>query len=309
MDYYYGLLIFICCWIPGSGAPPAPINVTMDSFNFRNTLRWSRPADLTGDVTYTVQYRMDVSSTTYHYKTICITREQRCEASSITYRSYVRVSSQQNGTESDWVTLLFDPNIQTIIGPPEVSVSSRSGYLDVSFVGPFVGFDKGSLKEKYGEFIYKVLYWKESEPAHVLVVNTSQNTEILHGLETWTVYCVKVQAYVSDYDKAGEFSSVICEKTTEDGRIPSWKIAVLFIGSMALAAIFILLLIFLTYKAYKMIRYIFFPSYSLPQHLKEYLSRPFYSTPFLHPQPTEEFGESCEQLTSISIESEEQDAA
>ncbi|KAG9470155.1 hypothetical protein GDO78_018738 [Eleutherodactylus coqui] len=58
MDHYYGLIIFICCWIPGFGKIPAPINVTMDSFNFINTLRWNRPADLEGDVTYTVQYKM-----------------------------------------------------------------------------------------------------------------------------------------------------------------------------------------------------------------------------------------------------------
>ncbi|XP_075707084.1 interleukin-10 receptor subunit beta-like [Rhinoderma darwinii] len=307
MDYYYGLIIFICFWNPGFGNLPGPINVTMESINFRNILRWNRPTDLEGDVTYTVQYKMDVRSSKTDYKTICVTQELQCIASVISYNSYVRVNAKLQLNISDWVTIYFDPYSHTIIEAPEVKVSSRSGYLDVSINGPFVGSNDVSVKEKYGELIYRVAYWKESDPANELVVSTTQNTEILHDLDTWTMYCVKVQAYVSYNDKAGEFSPVICKKTTNDDRTPSWKIALLFLGSMVLAVVFILIVIVLIIKAYKMTRYIFFPSYSFPQHLKEYLNKPFYNTSYLSPQPTEECGESCEQLTFVSEETEEKD--
>lgn len=309
MDYTYRIITFICCWFSGFGKLPDPINVTMESFNFRNTLRWNRPADLKEMVTYIVQYKIDVSSNKVDYKTICVTYEEQCNTSVITYKSFVRVKAQLNPNESEWVTIHFDPYIQTIIGAPKLEVSSRSGYLDVSFNGPFVEPDEGSLKEKYGELIYRVSYWKESDPAHVLTVNTTQQMEILHDLETWTMYCVKVQAYVPEFDKAGEFSPLICKETTDDGRTPSWKIAVLFLGSMALSAVLILLLTFFIREAYKTTRYIFFPSYTFPQHLKEFLSKPFYNAPYLPPQPTEECGESCEQLTFVSEEAEEKEAA
>ncbi|XP_073440696.1 interleukin-10 receptor subunit beta-like [Dendrobates tinctorius] len=319
MDYHYGLLIFICCWFPGFGKLPVPTNVTMESVNFRNILRWNRPAELGGNVTYSVQYKMDFSSERDNYKYICgRTHKQQCDSSIITYKSYVRVRAELISKESDWVTIHFDPYNQTIIGAPKTKVSSRAEYLDVSFDGPFVNTEEyfigqpnivRSIKERYGELIYRVFYWKESDPAHVLYITTEDNTEILHDLETWTIYCVKVQAYVPEYNKAGEFSPVMCQQTTEDDKTPAWKIALLFLGSMVLSAVFCLLLTYTIMKAYEITRYIFFPPYSLPEHLKEYLSKPLYSAPHLPTLPTEECGESCAQLTFISEETHEMDAA
>ncbi|KAG8538208.1 hypothetical protein GDO81_023103 [Engystomops pustulosus] len=109
MDYHYGLIILLCFWVPGFGKIPAPINVTMDSFNFRNILRWVQPDDLRGDVIYTVQSKIDTNSTTADYKTICVTHELQCDSSVITTKSYVRVKAQQNFTESEWTTIHFDP--------------------------------------------------------------------------------------------------------------------------------------------------------------------------------------------------------
>ncbi|KAG8537792.1 hypothetical protein GDO81_023837 [Engystomops pustulosus] len=88
---------------------PAPINVMMDSFNFKNILRWNRPANLRGDVIYTVEYKMDTISATTNFKTICVTREQQCDSSAITYKSYVRVKAQLNSSQSEWTTIHFDP--------------------------------------------------------------------------------------------------------------------------------------------------------------------------------------------------------
>ncbi|CAN2387593.1 hypothetical protein PRIEUP_LOCUS11912 [Pristimantis euphronides] len=308
MDCYYGMVLFLCCWISGFGKIPAPTNVTMDSVNFRNLLRWNQSAGLEGDVIYTVQYKLDVESNRVDYQTVCITREQQCDSSVIEYKSYVRVNAQLHANESEWVTIHFDPYNQTIIGPPKLRVSSRSGYLDISIKGPVSGVDEQTLKDKYGDFVYKVEYWKESDPANVLLIKPKLSTDILHDLETWTVYCVKVQAYMPEYDKSGDFSPVICEQTTEEV-IPSWKIAVLFLGAIVLAAVFSLLLTFIASKAYKSIQYVFFPPCSFPEHLKEYLSKPFYNPPHLSPQPTEECGESCEQLTFVSEETEEKDAS
>ncbi|XP_069801956.1 interleukin-10 receptor subunit beta isoform X2 [Dendropsophus ebraccatus] len=281
----------------------------MISVNFVNHLHWKQPADLRGDVMYIVQYKMDVAANKDDYKTICVTHEQHCDSSSITYRSYVRVKTRIYPNDSDWVQIHFDPYEQTIIRAPNVTVSSRSGYLDVSFKGPLMGPERGSVKEKYGDAMYRVEYWKESDPAHVLYTSTSHSQYTLQNLETWTMYCVRVQAYAPEFEKGGEFSPVMCKETHDDGRTPSWKIAVLFLGSMVLAAVITLLLICLTVKGYQITRYIFFPSYSIPEHLKEYLSNPFSNAPYLPPQPPEECGESCEQLTFVSEMTEEKEEA
>ncbi|XP_075053286.1 interleukin-10 receptor subunit beta-like [Mixophyes fleayi] len=302
--YRYGIIIFVSVWISSFGKVPAPVNLTMYSVNFKNILQWNLSSDLGDDAIYRVHYKLDFNSKNNFYKEVCITNQLFCDLTMVTYASYVRVRAEVNDSVSDWAKIHFDPYQQTIIGPPEVTVSSRSGFLDVSLSGPKLESDGSSLKDKYGELLYIMAYWKELDPTHVITMKTSQNTDILNKLEKWTTYCLKVQAYIPEYNKTGRFSPVVCEKTTDDGRILSWKIAVLFLGAMVITIIATIGLTYAIFKAYKMTRYIFFPSYSFPQHLKEYLSKPFYSTPHLPTLPTEEYGESCEQLTFVSEENE-----
>ncbi|XP_063812529.1 interleukin-10 receptor subunit beta-like isoform X2 [Pseudophryne corroboree] len=274
----------------------------MDSVNFKNILRWNLSSGLGDDnVTYRVQYKQDVMNAKVTYTDVCFTSELYCDLTRVSYKSYLRVRMEVNDTAvSDWATIHFDPYTQTIIGPPEVKVSSRSGYLDVSIYGPSVESDGTLFMDKYYKFLYRIAYWKELEPAHVTVINTSQNIHILNKLDEWTTYCLKVQGYETEYDRAGQFSPVVCAKTTSDGRISTLKIVVVFVGALLITTAVTLVLSFVIFKVYRMIRYVFYPSFSFPQHLKEYLGKPFYSTPFLHTPPSEECGECSEQLTFVS---------
>ncbi|KAM5181016.1 interleukin-10 receptor subunit beta-like [Mantella aurantiaca] len=302
----YAVLVFLCLAVPGFGKLPEPTNVRMDSVNFKNILRWNPPPGFmeNADVRYTVEYQLDFSKRR-EFTAVCMTQHLECDLSYIIYRFYARLSATVGHNQSGWVTIYFDPYSETVIGPPEVLVSSRSGHLDISMSGPYRESDseKGSIKDKYGELIYRVLYWKEDDPSKLLDVNTSQSTETLTKLETWTSYCLTVQANIPENEKEGLFSPPICKKTTDDGRIPWWQIAGVFLAMMLFTMTAALGLFYFGFTAYR--KYLSFPSYSIPEHLKEYLSMPFNSTPNLPTQASEECGESCEQLTFVTEECEE----
>ncbi|CAI9607590.1 unnamed protein product, partial [Staurois parvus] len=159
----YTILVFLGLAIPGFGKLPKPTNVRMDSVNFKNILRWNPPPGFTEneDVVYTVQYKIDYSKQ-INYSDVCVTPYLVCDLTYITYTCYARVSAAVGGSQSDWTTIRFDPYNETVIGPPEVLVSSRSGHLDTVMSGPHLESDhkKESIKDKYGELLYRILYWK-----------------------------------------------------------------------------------------------------------------------------------------------------
>ncbi|XP_040194830.1 interleukin-10 receptor subunit beta-like [Rana temporaria] len=289
------------------GKLPEPTNVRMDSVNFKTILKWNPPPGFTEDedVLYIVQYKLDVMSKQLNYANVCITKDLKCDLSDIKYKFDVRLSAAVGDNKSEWMMIHFDPYNETVIGPPEVLVSSRSGHLDISMSGPFLESDSqnDTIKDAYGELFYRILYWKKEDPSHVLDVSTPQSEKTLTKLETWTNYCLKVQAYMPESEREGQFSPTVCEKTTSNGRIPWWQIAGVFLITMLLTMTTVLGLCYFGFTAYT--RWRSFPSYSIPEHMKEFLSNPFNNTPTLPSQSSEEYGESCEPLTFLSEENEE----
>ncbi|MEE6467995.1 hypothetical protein FKM82_008130 [Ascaphus truei] len=279
----------------------------MDSVNFKNMLLWSPPAARGGNGTYTYTAQYKLNTKRLPYNDMCNnTVLTHCDFSiEGNYGLLLRVRAQLHSGESDWVEIPFDPYVQTIIGPPEVKVTSRAGILDISFSGPIKESDNTPLNQIYGGGRYRVLYWKESTPSAVKTVDSLQNTEILTNLEEWTMYCTQVQLFIPDYNKSGQLSQVICERTTDDGKTLPWVIAVTFMLSMFVVFGIAIGIFYLALTIYKTTRYIFFPAYSLPQHLKEYLNKPFFSTPHFPTQSKEEEGEPCEPLTFVSEEKED----
>uniref|UniRef100_A0A8C5MDW4 Tissue factor n=1 Tax=Leptobrachium leishanense TaxID=445787 RepID=A0A8C5MDW4_9ANUR len=295
------LLSFI--FIPAFGILPKPRNVTVDSVNFRNILRWSMPGgDRNRPYTYRTQYKLNVSYSTF--RNICISDFPECDFSDVQYESVLRVRAEIGQEVSKWSKANFDPYTQTILTAPDVKVSPRGGTLDVTFTGPNKESDGSTLKGVYGGWHYRLLYWKESHPDDVKTIVTSQNYESLPDLDRWTTYCIKVQGYAFEYDNAGLFSPVVCESTSDTGKTPVWIIALAFILSMLLATVAFLALYHLGRYTYE--RYIFFPSYSFPQHLKEYLNKPFHGPSHVPPQTTEEPGDSYEALVFVTEENETQ---
>ncbi|NXA76782.1 I10R2 protein, partial [Thryothorus ludovicianus] len=195
------------------------------------------------------------------------------------------------------------------IGPPEVRLKSESGALHVDFWGPFAEHsqDRWPLRQYYGSWSYRILYWREGSRdtrlASASWVDTKHNSEILSQLEPWTVYCVQVQALVPEWNKTGELSRELCEQTTHNGVTPVWIIVTVLVGSMLVVATAVTLCFFCSFYLYRLTKHVFCPSYVFPQHLKEFLNKaPSAPQPF-PPLPQEQLL-VCDKLSVISQESQ-----
>ncbi|NXP07552.1 I10R2 protein, partial [Thinocorus orbignyianus] len=191
-----------------------------------------------------------------------------------------------------------------VIGPPDVEVKSESGSLHVDFIGPFAerDGDKWSLKQYYGSWNYRILYWKNDDKKKVHHIDTKHSSEILSQLEPWTLYCIQVQAVIHESNRTGDLSEQHCAQTTHNGVTPVWLIVTVFIGSMLVIVISVPACFFCSLNLYRLTKYVFFPSYIFPQHLKEFLSTPPSSLQSFPPHPQEEHL-FYDKLTVISEES------
>ncbi|NXL02474.1 I10R2 protein, partial [Mesembrinibis cayennensis] len=194
-----------------------------------------------------------------------------------------------------------------VIGPPDVKVKSESGSLHVDFKGPFAKqeHDEWPLKQYYGSWKYRILYWKKGSNTKVTHIDTKHNSEILSQLDPWTIYCIQVQAVIPEWNKTGELSRELCEQTTHNGVTPVWVIVTILIGSMLVVVIFIPVCFFSFLYLYRLTRHVFCPSYIFPQHLKEFLSKPPSGSQLFSPLPQEEHL-FYDKLTVISEESRNQ---
>ncbi|NXC55266.1 I10R2 protein, partial [Aleadryas rufinucha] len=196
-----------------------------------------------------------------------------------------------------------------LIGPPDVWLKSESGALHVDFSGPFAehGQDKWPLRQYYGSWNYRILYWKkgstDTELTSASQVDTKHSSEILSQLEPWTVYCVRVQAVIPEWNKTGELSRELCEQTTHNGVTPVWIIVTVLMGSMLVVVTAVTVCFFSSFYLYRLIKYVFCPSYVFPQHLKEFLSKPPSAPQPFPPLPQEELL-VYDKLTVISEESQ-----
>ncbi|KAG6932734.1 interleukin 10 receptor subunit beta [Chelydra serpentina] len=289
-------------WSSAFGIVPEPKNVRINSVNLNSTLQWDPPTFHKENITYTVE-----SISSLFNRKVCVKIViTKCDFSSLpVYGNYtLRVRAESENEESDWVNTIFKPLDDTIIGPPDVKVKSESGSLHVDFTGPLVvqGSDKWPLKKYYGSWVYRVLYWKKSSSEEVITTDTKYNSEILSGLAPWTIYCLQVQAVIPEW-KTGELSEVFCDRTTDNGVTPVWITVTVLLVSMLVVLVSVPACFFTFSYIYRQARYVFCPTYSFPQHLKEFLSKPSYNSQFLSPHSPEE-DHSFDKLTVISEESE-----
>ncbi|XP_048723919.2 interleukin-10 receptor subunit beta isoform X3 [Caretta caretta] len=262
-------LVAGCLLSSAFGIVPEPKNVRINSFNLNSTLQWDPPTFHKENITYTVESISSLYNRNL-CKNIVITE---CDFSSLSvYGNYtLRVRAESENEESDWVNTIFKPLDDTIIGPPDIKVKSESGSLHVDFTGPVVvqGSDKWPLKKYYGSWAYRVLYWKKSNSEEVVTTDTKYNSEILSGLDPWTIYCLQVQAVIPEWNKTGELSEEFCDRTTDNGVTPVWITVTVLLVSMLVVLVSVPACFFTSSYIYRQTRYVFCPKYSLPQHLKE----------------------------------------
>ncbi|XP_027604656.2 interleukin-10 receptor subunit beta [Pipra filicauda] len=296
-----------------AGRLPRPRNARITSVNLQSTLQWEAPRFPRGNITYTVRYRSVVLPGDTFELLRSGLRATHCDVSWLwEYGNYtLQLRAQAGQGRSPWVTLSFSPMHDTVIGPPEVKVESESGALHVDFSGPFAEHkqDRWSLRQYYGSWGYRILYWKKgtttdpTSASRVSQVDTQHNSEILSQLEPWTCYCVQVQAVIPDWNKIGELSRELCEKTTHNGVTPVWVVVTVLLGSMLAVATAVPVCFFSLFYLIRLTKHVFCPSYIFPQHLKEFLSKPPTAPQSFSPLPQEEHL-ICDKLTVIPEDSQ-----
>ncbi|KAL8190575.1 UNVERIFIED_CONTAM: hypothetical protein K2H54_055781 [Gekko kuhli] len=256
-------------------------------------------------MTYTVQYERHSGGFTDLCTRIAFTE---CSISSIPlHGNYtVRVRTESEKEQSNWKSITFTP-IDTVIGPPEVLVEPRPRALYVEARGPF--FQQNGycwhIQDFYDNVVYSVLIWKKDYGEQMNIVNIKYDSEKLSNLDPWTTYCIQVRAFVPESNKTGEWSKMSCIATTDDG-ISSMLLTV----SLLSVLIVFFLCCWMSLYVYQQVKGVFHPSYSLPQHFKEFLSKPFYSSQSLALQGEDYSHEKITIVSEISKnctdESEEQ---
>ncbi|XP_051870029.1 interleukin-10 receptor subunit beta-like [Pristis pectinata] len=263
-------------------AVSAPKNVTVDSYNMKHVVRWDPDVLQLSPVTYSVQYQGNFERMTKENWTEAVnctrTTETECDLlDSLAFyaKYYLRVRTEQEGATSEWVEIKpFCPYKDTVIGPPLVKVQSEAGVLHVIISDP-VREDGNSLRFNYQDLTYNIFFWEKNDDGNTNVhnVTTPMSTALLE-LQPWTTYCLKVQATVPELSKQGVPSPVSCSSVTADAKRRAIEAAqVLFITLIAVLVVTFGCFLFVIYVR-RTIKYLMYPSYSLPVHIREYLTEP-----------------------------------
>lgn len=83
-------------------------------------------------------------------------------------------SQIENNVKLNSILSSFPPfQYVAVIGPPDVKVKSESGSLHVDFIGPFAEYehDKWPIKQYYGSWNYRILYWKKGSNTEVTSIS------------------------------------------------------------------------------------------------------------------------------------------
>ncbi|KAK6487034.1 hypothetical protein HHUSO_G10760 [Huso huso] len=205
-DSFYEMIQFIklMCFLHlvpiASCEFPAPVNVTLRSHNFQHILRWE-PGPGTPE---RVQYRVRYNSITWFLMKSClnVTNTRECDLTvvfdDVNEHYAAQVQAFNETQHSDWTSMssTFKPFSDTILGPPEVSVSGCGNCLSLQ-IKPPTGKGKMTLLQLYYQFDYRIEMqnmkdgYKISEKLEKCKGTVNHNKE----LEPGTEYCVTVWMY------------------------------------------------------------------------------------------------------------------
>ncbi|XP_034042721.1 interleukin-10 receptor subunit beta-like isoform X2 [Thalassophryne amazonica] len=274
-----------------SGILRGPRNVRLSSYNMDLVLSWDPPEGAAPNLLYTTGYTTNISLS-HPYEDGCVNISAlRCDFTDLNiplseYGKYTGRVRVQSATEhSDWVEsnqITMDMN--TIIGPPTVSLMSNGPTIEVSIEDPV--FRISALRNAYSFITYNITFWKDGEKEKARSMsNIQQNRVVLSELDLWTKYCVQVQINTNWNITPSELSGPVCESTTSENT--PWVAAL--VTFVVMAVVVIVVAIAVVYR--KRMSYILCPNVSLPPHLKEQLMEPpssFIYLAMLNSKPPEE---------------------
>ncbi|XP_068933383.1 interleukin-20 receptor subunit alpha [Petaurus breviceps papuanus] len=185
---------------------PKPTNVTFSSVNMKNVLQWNSPEGLRGvEVVYTVQYLIYGQKKWLNKSECRNINRTSCNLSYETYdheeQYYGRVKAIWGKHCSKWAeTERFNPWLETQIGPPVVALTSGEKSISVVLTAPEKWKRNAedtsvSMHQIYTTLKYNVSIYNTKTHKKWSKFVTNHTLEFPQ-LESDTLYCVSVQAYV-----------------------------------------------------------------------------------------------------------------
>uniref|UniRef100_A0A3Q2Z4T2 Interferon alpha/beta receptor 2-like n=2 Tax=Hippocampus comes TaxID=109280 RepID=A0A3Q2Z4T2_HIPCM len=204
------------------GILPAPSNVSVNSVNFLHILHWNPGPATPPGVQYKVFSRLsgEKEKKTQNDNTTTATSLQ---LNLDKYKYYFTVQAFYNGTwspESEEVS--FSPFEQTIIGPPEVTVTECGNCIQINMSLPEADKSSG-IPNNDIMAIYKAKFrvlWKRSNKIEEVYKTEARSVKI-NNLEKGKQYCVQIQTEIT-MNKNTEPSTWVCTTTSiaELDRVP-----------------------------------------------------------------------------------------
>nr|XP_060626372.1 interferon gamma receptor 2-like [Anolis sagrei ordinatus] len=256
----------VCRPVPTAGESPlflpAPQNLTIESRNFVNVLRWSPVKGINRTVSYHVEQRVESDKEWEEVKCTNIAKpECNFDHGKEFYRNLLRVRAEQGGLKSNWSKVVpFKAKSNTILGPPqEINVTSEANTLTLSFRSPLEHTRYDSKLQ------YKIYYWDEPLSQNTSIWTKNRATKF-KDLKEVTQYCFQVQAVF--INNTGEISGPHCNKTLVTERTRNIYIAVIF-GVLASTILATFWFVHVIRKYKSTIKYFWQPHLKIPSHYEE----------------------------------------
>lgn len=258
-----------------SSSPPSPTGVTFSSVNLRNLLQWSPGDDTPNDTHYTVQYAIYGDSVeSSRGKRVRWRSVQHCtevvrcwcdlsnETWDLEQGYYARVRAVSRKTSSKWVVTWrrFDPKLDTIFGPPSISVDTEDSSAIITIMGPMRYQPNNqttavSMATLYGQMTYNI----SVHNTHSSLMSYFQVTSSLYKyrlMDYDTKYCFSARTKFISMPIQCQPSEWHCITTPPDPLIAQMQrvvvgIVVPFVCMCALVVIGCLLYQYLTGKGQK----------------------------------------------------------
>ncbi|XP_044297624.1 interferon gamma receptor 2 [Varanus komodoensis] len=242
---------------------PAPQNLTITSYNFRNTLRWSPVNGINGTVSYNVEFCWDTEQ--HCKKTNCTnTTKPECDFDNKHFHTVIlRVRAQQGKLKSAWTkTASFQPKRDTVLGPPRsITIVTEPGLLVVRFLPPF------DHTSNFTAFGYSIDYWDSS--THEIMTKYTDDLEYsFTDLKERTEYCFQIKAILVQDKRPGQKSDRHCKQTATSVATTIISVTLIF-GCVIFiyVAIFLCLIVIRKYRS--KIKIFWQAPLTIPSHYEE----------------------------------------
>lgn len=247
---------------------PDPRNLTIESYNFQNKLRWSPVNTTNSSVSYTVESRVNIESGGSWEEVVNCTNITKPECDFVPERDFyiinLRVRAQQGELKSNWtMTPPFQVQENTTLGPPKnINISAKANSLLINFDHPF----KHTAPSSFFEYI--IYYWDNATKTN-LTLNTTHTSVSLKNLMERTIYCLQIKTMFKNKSNfKGQLSAPYCKETTSTDATRILYITLIF-GFVIFIPIAAFLCLMAVRKYQDAIKSLWRPPLTIPFHFEE----------------------------------------